>query len=147
MLYTTCRQAEAQAPAISPFSPPCQCSPQHDDKSSEAKCRSRVALFWESTVLPAVGSGKRVLIVAHENSLRALMMHMDPSIPADDVLKFEIPRFFTCFYPPLSFCLLFFSRHGWPHFHAIILSSDTTNEGKTNSIFQLFAGPRQSFTS
>uniref|UniRef100_A0A6U2IZN2 Phosphoglycerate mutase n=1 Tax=Hemiselmis andersenii TaxID=464988 RepID=A0A6U2IZN2_HEMAN len=54
--------------------------------------KARVAQVWDKEIAPAIRSGKRVAIVAHENSLRALLMHIDPAIPADQVLKFEVPR-------------------------------------------------------
>lgn len=38
---------------------------------------ARVLPYWESTIAPAIGSGKRVLIAAHGNSLRALIKHLD----------------------------------------------------------------------
>jgi 2,3-bisphosphoglycerate-dependent phosphoglycerate mutase len=38
---------------------------------------ARVVPYWESTLAPAVRSGKRVLVAAHGNSLRALIKHLD----------------------------------------------------------------------
>ena len=37
----------------------------------------RVVPYWESTIAPPVRSGKRVLIAAHGNSLRALVKYLD----------------------------------------------------------------------
>jgi 2,3-bisphosphoglycerate-dependent phosphoglycerate mutase len=37
----------------------------------------RVLPYWNSTIAPAVRSGKRVIIVAHGNSLRALVKYLD----------------------------------------------------------------------
>ena len=38
---------------------------------------ARFLPYWESTIAPAIRDGKRVLIVAHGNSLRALVKHLD----------------------------------------------------------------------
>jgi 2,3-bisphosphoglycerate-dependent phosphoglycerate mutase len=38
---------------------------------------SRFLPFWESTIAPDIRAGRRVLIVAHGNSLRALVKHLD----------------------------------------------------------------------
>ena len=38
---------------------------------------ARVMPFWNETVAPAVRSGKRLVIAAHGNSLRALVKHLD----------------------------------------------------------------------
>eukprot|EP00611_Tribonema_gayanum_P000141 TRINITY_DN1009_c0_g1_i5.p1 TRINITY_DN1009_c0_g1~~TRINITY_DN1009_c0_g1_i5.p1 ORF type:complete len:282 (-),score=87.76 TRINITY_DN1009_c0_g1_i5:614-1417(-) len=44
----------------------------------------RVLPYWESDIRPAVQAGRRVLIAAHGNSLRALVKHLDGI--ADDVI-------------------------------------------------------------
>jgi 2,3-bisphosphoglycerate-dependent phosphoglycerate mutase len=46
--------------------------------------------FWESDILPSLASGRRVLIAAHGNSLRALIKHLD-GISDDDIVGLEIP--------------------------------------------------------
>ena len=46
--------------------------------------------YWENEIVPAIKSGKRVLISAHGNSLRALIKHLD-GISDDDIPKLEIP--------------------------------------------------------
>ena len=38
---------------------------------------ARVIPYWSSAIAPAVSAGRRVLIVAHGNSLRALVKHLD----------------------------------------------------------------------
>jgi 2,3-bisphosphoglycerate-dependent phosphoglycerate mutase len=38
---------------------------------------ARVLPYWNSTIAPAVRAGRRVLIAAHGNSLRALIKHLD----------------------------------------------------------------------
>lgn len=51
---------------------------------------ARVIPFWESDIKPAVASGKRVLIAAHGNSLRALIKHID-GISDEDIASLNIP--------------------------------------------------------
>ena len=38
---------------------------------------ARVVPYWETAIAPQVRAGKRVLIAAHGNSLRALVKHLD----------------------------------------------------------------------
>ena len=38
---------------------------------------ARVVPYWETAIAPAVRAGKRVLVAAHGNSLRALVKHLD----------------------------------------------------------------------
>ena len=51
---------------------------------------SRVIPFWEESIKPEVASGKRVLIAAHGNSLRALIKHLD-GISDEDIAGLNIP--------------------------------------------------------
>jgi len=46
--------------------------------------------YWESTIAPALRKGDRVLIAAHGNSLRALVMHLE-NISREDILELNIP--------------------------------------------------------
>ena len=50
----------------------------------------RVLPFWEDQIAPALLSGKRVLITAHGNSLRALAKHII-GISDAEIMDFEIP--------------------------------------------------------
>ena len=50
----------------------------------------RVLPFWEDQIAPALLSGKRVLVVAHGNSLRALEKHIE-GISDADIMDLEIP--------------------------------------------------------
>ncbi|CDI02077.1 phosphoglyceromutase 1 [Candidatus Competibacter denitrificans Run_A_D11] len=50
----------------------------------------RVLPFWHDAVVPAIRSGKRVLIAAHGNSLRALVKYLD-NIPDDEIVGLNIP--------------------------------------------------------
>ena len=46
--------------------------------------------YWEETISPNVKNGKKVMIVAHGNSLRALVKHLD-KISDDNILGLNIP--------------------------------------------------------
>ena len=46
--------------------------------------------YWNETIAPAIRDGRRVLIAAHGNSLRALVKHLDGMSDADKV-KLNIP--------------------------------------------------------
>ncbi|PVX39217.1 phosphoglycerate mutase [Pasteurella langaaensis DSM 22999] len=50
----------------------------------------RVLPFWEDQIAPALLSGKRVLVTAHGNSLRALAKHIE-GISDADIMDLEIP--------------------------------------------------------
>jgi 2,3-bisphosphoglycerate-dependent phosphoglycerate mutase len=57
---------------------------------SLADTAARVIPYWESTIRPEVVAGRNVLIAAHGNSLRALVMHLD-GLTREQVLELEIP--------------------------------------------------------
>ena len=46
--------------------------------------------FWSETIAPAVRSGRRVLIAAHGNSLRALVKYLD-KVSDQDIVELNIP--------------------------------------------------------
>ena len=50
----------------------------------------RVLPYFETEIMPKVISGSSILIAAHGNSLRALIMKLD-SISPEDIVKLEIP--------------------------------------------------------
>lgn len=50
----------------------------------------RVLPYWHSTIAPTIQSGKRVLIVAHGNSLRALVKYLD-NISDQEITELNIP--------------------------------------------------------
>ncbi|MBN2149247.1 MAG: 2,3-diphosphoglycerate-dependent phosphoglycerate mutase [Anaerolineales bacterium] len=51
---------------------------------------NRMMPYWHSTLAPVVSSGKRVLIAAHGNSLRALVKYLD-NISDADIVGLNIP--------------------------------------------------------
>lgn len=57
---------------------------------SLADTYSRVVQFWESKIKPELIDGKRLFIVAHGNSLRALVKYLD-DISDDKITQLNIP--------------------------------------------------------
>jgi 2,3-bisphosphoglycerate-dependent phosphoglycerate mutase len=51
---------------------------------------ARVLPYWETRIASELKAGKRVLISAHGNSLRALVKHLS-NIPDDEITGLEIP--------------------------------------------------------
>jgi 2,3-bisphosphoglycerate-dependent phosphoglycerate mutase len=51
---------------------------------------ARVLPYWEERIAPEIRAGKRVLISAHGNSLRALVKHLS-GIPDEEIVNLEIP--------------------------------------------------------
>jgi 2,3-bisphosphoglycerate-dependent phosphoglycerate mutase len=51
---------------------------------------NRVKPYFDSDIAPAIRSGKKVLIVAHGNSLRALVMELE-HLTAQQIISVEIP--------------------------------------------------------
>lgn len=50
----------------------------------------RVLPYWQNTIVPAIKSGKKVLIAAHGNSIRAIVKYLD-NIPEDKITGVDIP--------------------------------------------------------
>ena len=50
----------------------------------------RVIPYWESDILPSLKENKKVIIVAHGNSLRGLIKYLD-NISDDEIVGLEIP--------------------------------------------------------
>jgi 2,3-bisphosphoglycerate-dependent phosphoglycerate mutase len=64
-----------------------------DDLPRTEALRDTVARFlpyWESAIAPAIRSGRRVLVAAHGNSLRALVKHLD-GISDEEIVGLNIP--------------------------------------------------------
>ena len=76
--------------------------PKHDPRYSSLKAKelpateslkdtvARFVPYYESEILPAMKRGKRIIIVAHGNSLRALVKHLDKVSDAD-IVALNIP--------------------------------------------------------
>lgn len=52
---------------------------------------ARVVPFWEQKIAPAITGGKRVLIAAHGNSIRALIKYLD-DVSDQDIVGINIPN-------------------------------------------------------
>src|SRR5262249_24215399 len=51
---------------------------------------ARVVPYWEQEIAPRVRDGRRVILAAHGNSLRALIKHLD-RVPDDQIVGLNIP--------------------------------------------------------
>ncbi len=51
---------------------------------------NRFLPYWHETIAPAIKSGKKVIIAAHGNSLRALVKYLD-NMSDEEILKLNIP--------------------------------------------------------
>jgi 2,3-bisphosphoglycerate-dependent phosphoglycerate mutase len=51
---------------------------------------ARFLPYWHQTIAPSISRGDKVIIVAHGNSLRALVKYLD-EIPEDEIVKLNIP--------------------------------------------------------
>ena len=51
---------------------------------------ARVLPYWEAKIVPELKAGKNILISAHGNSLRALIMHLE-KLSKEKILETEIP--------------------------------------------------------
>jgi 2,3-bisphosphoglycerate-dependent phosphoglycerate mutase len=51
---------------------------------------ARVLPYWHETIAPAVLSGKRLIVTAHGNSMRALVKYLD-NIPESEIVGLNIP--------------------------------------------------------
>ena len=76
---------------------PCQdpryasCAPESlPSGESLQDTQARLLPYWQSTLAPAIRSGKKLLIVAHGNSLRALVQYLD-HLSNDEITAFNIP--------------------------------------------------------
>jgi len=51
---------------------------------------ARFVPYWEGTIAPSIKKGKKVLITAHGNSLRALVKYLN-NIPENEIVELNIP--------------------------------------------------------
>jgi 2,3-bisphosphoglycerate-dependent phosphoglycerate mutase len=51
---------------------------------------ARVVPFWEQELAPALRSGRKLVIAAHGNSLRALLQHLE-HISEEEIVNLNIP--------------------------------------------------------
>lgn len=50
----------------------------------------RVVPYWQNEIAPQIAAGKRLIVAAHGNSLRALVKHLD-GISDDEIVNLNIP--------------------------------------------------------
>jgi len=93
------RSFDKPPPALDPTS---EFYPGHDPRYAgltaaqlpQGEClKDTVARFlpcWEQHIVPEIRTNKRVLIVAHGNSLRALVMHLD-QLSGEEIVSMNIP--------------------------------------------------------
>jgi 2,3-bisphosphoglycerate-dependent phosphoglycerate mutase len=93
------RSYDIRPPALEPGDPRSPASDPryaalHPDEVPLTECLKdtveRFMPYWHETIAPAVRSGKRVLIAAHGNSLRALVKYLD-GISDDQIVGLNIP--------------------------------------------------------
>src|SRR5687767_5522644 len=51
---------------------------------------ARVVPYFETEIMPKISSGRRLLIAAHGNSIRALVKYLD-AISDNDIIKYNVP--------------------------------------------------------
>ena len=51
---------------------------------------ARFLPYWHETIAPSIAAGKRVIIAAHGNSLRALVKYLD-EVPEAEIVELNIP--------------------------------------------------------
>jgi len=51
---------------------------------------ARVVPYWEDVIAPDIRAGKKLLIAAHGNSIRALVKYLD-NVPEDEIVELNIP--------------------------------------------------------
>ena len=65
-----------------------------EDQIPQSECLKdtveRFLPYWHETIAPTIKSGKRVLIAAHGNSLRALVKYLD-NVPEEEIVSLNIP--------------------------------------------------------
>jgi 2,3-bisphosphoglycerate-dependent phosphoglycerate mutase len=93
------RSYDIQPPSLEPSDPRW---PGHDSRYRDlapeqvplTEClKDTVARFlpyWRQAIVPAIRAGRRLLIVAHGNSLRALVKYLD-QIPDEEIVELNIP--------------------------------------------------------
>jgi len=60
-------------------------------------CQKRVMPYWEDVLVPSLKAGKNLLVVAHGNSLRALIKHLD-QVSDHDITELNVPTGFPLAY-------------------------------------------------
>ena len=94
------RSYDTPPPALEPSDPRCEHrDPRYAKLAPEqiplTECLkdtvARVTPFWRDTLAPAMLGGQRLLVVAHGNSIRALVKYLD-GISDQDIVGLNIPN-------------------------------------------------------
>ena len=94
------RSYDTPPPALEATDPRCERSdPRYSKLSTEqvplTECLkdtvARMMPFWNETLMPALKAGRRPVVAAHGNSIRALVKHLD-GISDDDIVSLNIPN-------------------------------------------------------
>jgi 2,3-bisphosphoglycerate-dependent phosphoglycerate mutase len=99
MVHVWRRSYDVRPPALEPADPR---HPSHDRRYAAvepsllpateclADVVDRMVPYWEDVITPEVRAGKRLIVAAHGNSLRALVKHLD-DIADDEIPALNIP--------------------------------------------------------
>ena len=94
------RSYHTPPPALAPTDPRCErgdvryakLAPEQVPLNESMKDTvARVMPFWHEALAPAIRLGKRVVVAAHNSSIRALVKYLD-NIPDDDIEGLDIPN-------------------------------------------------------
>jgi 2,3-bisphosphoglycerate-dependent phosphoglycerate mutase len=94
------RSYDVPPPALEPTDPRCERSDLRyaklqPDQIPLTECLkdtvARVLPFWNESMAPAILAGKRIVVAAHGNSIRALVKYLD-NIADDDIVGLNIPN-------------------------------------------------------
>ena len=94
------RSYDTPPPALEATDPRCERSdPRYAKQTAEqvplTECLKdtveRVLPFWNEAMAPAIKAGKRIVLAAHGNSIRALIKYLD-NISDDDIVGLNIPN-------------------------------------------------------
>jgi 2,3-bisphosphoglycerate-dependent phosphoglycerate mutase len=72
--------------------PPKEKTDLNPDGTSESlkDTAARTLPYWEKKIFPEIKSGKNIIVAAHGNSLRSIVMHLD-NLTKEQVLELNIP--------------------------------------------------------
>lgn len=65
---------------------------QEIPESESLKCTvERASVYWDNVIVPRLQSGRTILVVGHENNLRAILMKLD-NVSKEDIIDLSLPR-------------------------------------------------------
>ncbi len=72
--------------------PPTDKTEQNPEGKSESlkDTAARTLPYWEKNIFPEIKNGKNIIVAAHGNSLRSIVMHLD-NLTKEQVLELNIP--------------------------------------------------------